>query len=150
MPTPIKRKINLVALSKDHHDALLACFKLRQGVKKLVEPLRMANFAQWFWNNHMEQHFKEEEELLFIDKNDSLIAKALQEHSELKILFNNADENAEFLKMASLLDDHVRFEERVLFPHLEARLDEQALAAIGEALSVHKSCAIKYDDEFWV
>lgn len=140
----------MVSLSRDHHDALLACFKLRQGVKKTVDPMRMANFAKWFWNNHMEQHFKAEEELLFIDKNDSLISKALQEHSEIKMLFSNADENADFLKMASLLDDHVRFEERVLFPHLEARLGEQALAAIGQALSVDKSCAIKYNDEFWV
>ena len=37
--------------------------------------------------------------------------------------------------LGTLLHDHVRFEERVLFPMLERRLTEEQLAALGAALA---------------
>lgn len=150
MATPLKRNPNLVVLSREHHDALLLCFKLKQGLKKNIEPQRMADYAKWFWEKHLLHHFKEEETLLFQNTNDALVMQALEDHKILEKLFYTADQNSNFAQMATLLDNHVRFEERVLFPHLEATFSEEKLKKIGEQLSAGNSCMEKYRDEFWL
>ncbi len=69
------------------------------------------------------------------------------------MLSKNAGPNqAEQLeKLADLVDDHVRYEERELFPHIEKTLKPAQLEAIGEQLNKHPSILLdEYEDEFWV
>jgi hemerythrin-like domain-containing protein len=56
------------------------------------------------------------------------------------------------IKMVDMVDKHVRFEERELFPHLEAAIEESELAKIGEKLLEMQSEPLQdtYEDEFWV
>jgi hemerythrin-like domain-containing protein len=51
-----------------------------------------------------------------------------------------------------MVDKHVRFEERELFPHLEVAIEESELAKIGEKLLEMQSEPLQdtYEDEFWV
>ncbi len=62
---PIKRNENMVPLSRDHHFGLLFCWKIRQGLKAKIDLERIRKYILHFWKSHLEQHFKEEETLLF-------------------------------------------------------------------------------------
>ena len=53
------------------------------------------------------------------------------------------------LEFADTVDDHIRFEERVLFPHLQQKLSDAELEKIGGQL-VHEPFVDEYEDEFWV
>jgi hemerythrin-like domain-containing protein len=50
-----------------------------------------------------------------------------------------------------MVDDHIRFEERVLFPHLEQLLSDLQLEAIGEKLNNSGPPELNeaYPDQFW-
>ncbi|HSC54895.1 MAG TPA: hemerythrin domain-containing protein [Phnomibacter sp.] len=151
----MKRNTHIVPLSKDHHHGLLFCWKIRQGLKKHVETGRIAAYVQYFWDGHLVQHFQEEEELLFTLEGDALCMRAQAEHKLIKAQVEhvvNGTVHADVLtNIADLVDDHIRFEERVLFPHLEQTLTETQLQAIGqklEQLHQHQE-PDNFADQFW-
>ena len=151
---PIKRNPNIVKLSKDHHASLLFCWKLRQGVKLHVDIERMDKYVDYFWSQHFAQHFKEEEEILFAPVQDDKVLKAIEDHKKIKSLvdeiISRKKEDAKRLStLADMVDDHVRYEERILFPHLETVLSGEQLEAIGSRLS-DEPLLDTYQDNFWV
>jgi len=153
---PIKRNENLVPLSKDHHVTLLFCWKIRTGLKLKIETTRMKRYVQYFWPTHIQPHFQEEETILFIPIQDAAVQKALIEHSNIKEQINKiiASENLQPLQLkmlADAVDNHVRYEERELFPHLENVLTEEQLKEIGSKLqtTANAVCNDEFTDEFW-
>lgn len=153
---PIKRNENLLPVSREHHATLLFCWKLRQGVKKEIEAERMTKYINWFWNNHLEHHFQTEEKLLFIDLQDEMIARGIEEHKKILAKINEINvRTAEksyglYLELADLVDDHTRYEERELFPWLEKKFSILQLKEIGEILHGEEHTAEEnYEDEFW-
>ena len=126
----------------------------RQGIKKDVSTERMVRYVQYFEKQHFIPHFTEEEEILFAPLNDAKVQKAIDDHVHIlrlakEISFSGKEnQQKELGKLADLVDDHVRYEERVLFPHLEEKLTDEQLEEIGKQISVE---AIKdyYEDEFW-
>ena len=89
--------------------------------------------------------------------NDEHIEKAIGQHKEIKNLLDELLNNAEdsrkeqLEKLANLVDEHVRYEERELFPHIEKALTHEQLEAIGEKLNDSHTPLLKdvYTDEFW-
>lgn len=153
---PIKRNENLVPLSKDHHATLLFCWKIRNGLKLQVDTARMIHYVQYFWQTHMQPHFYEEETILFVPVHDAAVQKALNEHADIKEQIDTiiASENVQPLQLkmlADAVDNHVRFEERELFPHLENMLTEEQLKEIGSKLetAANAICNDEFIDEFW-
>lgn len=142
-------------MSRDHHVALLFCWKIRQGVKLSADEKRINQYVLHFWENHLRQHFQEEENILFILKEDALCQKAVMEHREIEQIIDAMKDNAAsevmLSSLADLLDQHIRFEERTLFPHLEQKLSPEQLQIIGETIeqSHSNSSPDKYEDEFW-
>ncbi|GEO05037.1 hypothetical protein AAE02nite_27010 [Adhaeribacter aerolatus] len=112
----------------------------------------------YFWDNHLRQHFREEEELLFEKVNDDYCGKAVKQHRELSNLIRQVESSTSgptpdlLNQLADQLDAHIRFEERELFPHLEAVLDEQELISIGAILAQSHETQAKdtFPDEFWI
>jgi len=158
-PTPIKRDKSLVSLSKDHHDGLLLAWKTKQGIRYNIEYNRIATYLVEVFNKELEPHFIEEENLLFnkLQLTDELRIKAEQQHAAIrnkiaafKILTETKE--ADLLHFAALLEEHIRFEERTLFPHIEKTLSREELDEIGRQLEedhVNKECVV-WDDEFWI
>ncbi len=152
----MKRDENIVTLSRDHHIALLFCWKIRQGIKKQVPADRIRPYVQYFWDNHLEQHFLEEETVLFAGLHDALCEQAIAEHAVIRQLIvetSAADITEDKLSLlADSIDNHIRFEERTLFPHLEQLLQGNPLMAIGERLRQMHEAHLPdiYPDEFWV
>lgn len=150
---PIKRSDEIVKLSRDHHISLLFCWKIRNGIKKNAEVSRMKNYVSYFLTDHMRPHFQEEEDFLFAPIKDEKVQRALNEHVVIlnltgKILNSDEPEKDDLLNLANLVDTHVRYEERILFPHLESILSAEQLAEIGRQLSDHLSKDI-FEDKFW-
>ncbi len=150
----MKRHESIVPLSHDHHTGLLFCWKLRQGIRKQVPVARMLPYISYFHAQHLAPHFMEEEQLLFADGVDELCLQALKEHDDIRQALSavgDAATDVGVTALADMVDNHIRFEERVLFPHLEQKLTAQQLAAIGAQLqeSHQLSHTDDYEDEFW-
>lgn len=153
----MKRDENLQALSRDHHHGLLLGWKIRQGLKYLVSPDLIARYIQYFSGKALFPHFKEEEATIlgYLPDHDDLKIRTIAEHKELARQIEALDkadepEAAELLKIASLLDSHIRFEERELFPYLEKQLSTEQLKEIGVAIdSSHQAFVEDFTPEFW-
>lgn len=152
---PIKRSEFIVALSKDHHAGLLFCWKIKEGIKRNTPLEKIQDYVHFFWNHHLKEHFREEEELLYNQLDDDLSGQGKSEHKMLEQRVNQLNSQGnnvqEYLDFADLLNKHIRFEERVLFPHIEATLPEKALKQVGVYLSAHHAVppVDNYPDEFW-
>lgn len=153
-PAPLKRAEAIVPLSRDHHHGLLFAWKLKQGIRYGVAPERMAPYVAYFWQEHLTPHFREEEALLFCHAPESdLVQQALREHMEICRLADagaTAAETALLQQLADLVNNHIRFEERVLFPFLEKNLSAETLRETGAALdTVHHVADDTWADVFW-
>ncbi|HAY3563657.1 TPA: hemerythrin domain-containing protein [Elizabethkingia meningoseptica] len=150
----MKRNENIVLLSRDHHFGLLCSWKIRQGLKKEIAARRIGRYVRYFWTSHLEEHFREEEEILFPYADDEFAERIRQEHQQIRSLtaaIEIAVDPELLLSFANALEQHIRFEERIWFPHLEELLDKQTMEEIGKALDVvHAAETDEYEDEFWV
>ena len=154
---PIRRNEHIKKLSKDHHSGLLFCWKIRQGIKHEVAAERIKKYAGYFWSNHLAPHFEEEEVILFSPLNDELVQRAIDDHKQIKhqldeLLDGSAGEAKNgLMHLANLIDDHIRYEERKLFPHLEKVLSEKQLEEIGRKLDSQPSpLTDDFEDQFWI
>jgi hemerythrin-like domain-containing protein len=151
---PIKRSKQLTPLSHDHHDGLLFAWKIRQGTKNGTDINTIARYAHWFWKNHLEEHFREEEQILapHLPRDNELVKQMFDEHTQIKSIFHGeylANEKL-LLALAQTIDDHIRFEERQLFPFAEKAIAEKDLSLIQEQLSKQVASTEKWEPEFWV
>jgi hemerythrin-like domain-containing protein len=156
MSKPIKRSKNLVRLSRDHHEGLLLVWKIRQGKTYNVSPQVIAEYVVYEFNHNLTPHFADEENLLFAKApNDELTKEAVQQHSELRQMVADlkTDSGDEKLnQFADLLEKHIRFEERQLFPHYEQTLNAEELEKIGVELEATHNVKKEntWSNEFWL
>lgn len=155
--TPIKRHEAIVQFSREHHFGLLLIWKIKQGLKKNIDPKRISDYVLFFFDEDLKAHFTEEERILFskLDDADALKQQALQEHSEIYQLIEDIrlnKNNPELLtSFGVILDKHIRFEERVLFNHLQSKLSDSELAILAtEHPEKVTDIDGKWDDHFWV
>jgi len=152
---PIKRSKQLTPLSKDHHDGLLFAWKIKQGLKNAADIKLIAEYVQWFWNSHLQQHFREEEQILapHLAAENELLQRMIDEHQEIEAMIhineNIADETL-LAKLAKSVDDHIRFEERQLFPYAEKVIPEKELNLIYEQLKKEPEQCENWQTEFWI
>src|SRR5690606_25858152 len=120
--------------------ALLAAKRTREA-DDLEEATRV--FLD-FWEEEGRRHFRVEEEVLLpgwavaAEVDQDKVDQLLREHLEIRrdglrlaageLTLEQAHE------LGKLLHDHVRFEERVVFPMVEDALDDEYLARLAEAI----------------
>jgi hypothetical protein len=129
----MKRAEALRPLSREHLAALLAAKRLREA-DDLEEARR--DFLR-FWDEDGAQHFRVEEEVLLptwalhAEIDGEGVRRMLDEHLAIRreALRLAAGEGtlADARDLGTLLHDHVRFEERRLFPRIEEALDPESL-----------------------
>lgn len=139
----MKRSKALAPLSREHHVALEVALRLRRADESDAAAVRAAFLD--FFASEGEAHFSVEEGVLLpavvgvIPTADPDVARMLQEHAEIRRraaeLTRDADASvATLLALGDLLDGHVRHEERVLFPRIEAALSDADLAQLAASL----------------
>ena len=151
---PIKRDEFLKPLSRDHHHGLLLCWKIRTGFRKQVAISRIKSYSDWFYKNHLVQHFELEEKYVFpiLGNDHELVKKALSEHRKLRRLFEDSDDASKNLgKIEENLESHIRFEERILFNEIQNTATPKELEEMEAKHSgTSESCAVdEWEDEFW-
>lgn len=154
-PTPIKRSEQLVPLSREHHEGLLFVWKVKQGLRNQTDIKTISTFAQWFWENHLKRHMQQEEELLstYLLGTDEMLQRILDEHLEIEAQFEinaNIPDAALLEQLAATVNDHIRFEERQLFPHVETQLTINQLNEIATLLQKEKPMCPNWVKEFWL
>ena len=137
----MQRSDALAPLSREHHVALEVALRLRRATPETAHEA-LGRFRA-FWTEHGERHFAVEEEIVvgaLPHGNETLTAaseRLEREHAQLRRRAASvASGDVEALnELGRLLRDHVRFEERELFPLVEAALSPDALDALGRALT---------------
>jgi hemerythrin-like domain-containing protein len=77
----------------------------------------------------------------------------IKEHQLIREFILGLDKEANkdiFASLATLLSDHIRFEERQLFAYLEQILSKDQLDVIFTQLEENPVCDDEWTDEFWV
>ena len=136
----MKRHPGLEPLSDDHHRALV----LARSARRAGETARDRDALATLWEQvrqrfalDLEPHFRAEETVLFpalaAAGERALVERALEDHAELRRLVRAAADAEGARAFGRRLHDHVRFEERELFPHAERVLPDLVLDATGRA-----------------
>ena len=138
----MKRSPELTPLSHDHHQALFAA----QQLKRADDPAPAVEALLAFWRAHGRDHFRIEEEILlpgWLEGDPTaageLAARVSAEHLAIRRLVRRAEREGlsveELRGLGALIADHVRFEERQLFPLIEAALEPGAIAELGAEIA---------------
>jgi hemerythrin-like domain-containing protein len=152
---PVTRNEHIKKLSREHHFSLLFCWKIRQGLKMDVAMERIGKYVEYFWRHHLQPHFREEEHILFSPIRDNQVQRAINEHKAIRLRIESLtdtknNQRERLAKIADMVDEHVRYEERELFPHLERKLTKEQLENIGKLIQKHhQSLQDQYQDQFW-
>jgi hemerythrin-like domain-containing protein len=137
----VKRAEALRPLSREHLNALYAAKVLREGND--LEAVAQVFFD--FWEGAGQHHFRVEEEVLLphwarhaeVDRPG--VARMLEEHLAIRREALRLEAGESSLEQARelgwLLHDHVRFEERQLFPLVEEALDADSLATLAARIA---------------
>lgn len=148
---PLKRAEYLKALSREHHQGLLLCWKIKTGIAKGVSFSRIKVYLDWFFLNYLQPHFQIEEKYIFpiLGNHHVLIKKAIQEHKIITGLFTDTTQIEVSIKQIQIdLEQHIRFEERVLFEEIQNIATTEDLAEIME-LHVNERFTENTTDLFW-
>jgi hemerythrin-like domain-containing protein len=135
----VKRSAELAPLSRDHHQGLFAALKLRREAPDAREVFLA------FWVEG-QRHFAQEEEILLpalarhAPADHEAIVRVLVEHVDLRRRAQDLEADAEtapetLRELGDRLQAHIRHEEDVLFPLIEASLSGEELAAVGAAIA---------------
>lgn len=134
----------LKGLSHQHHQGLFAALKLKRGQRETALEARTAFLN--FFEREGASHFRAEEALLLpafarhVQPDDPLIVRVLTDHVDLRRQALDLEADADLAPAAlqalgERLESHIRFEERVLFPKVEATLPVEELERLGIALA---------------
>lgn len=156
MAKPIKRSEHIIKLSREHHFSLLFGWKVKTGLKKGIELERIEAYIKYFWEAHQIPHFAQED-VLYEKVDDELVQRAFREHREMEEIMATLDDTPQedkpalFESIAEKVTDHVRFEERILFPHLEKQIPDSELAEIARIHHEMQPEPLEddWEDEFW-
>ncbi|RYD89768.1 MAG: hemerythrin domain-containing protein [Sphingobacteriales bacterium] len=151
---PLKRSLQLQPLSREHHEGLLLAWKIRQGIAKGVALPRIGDYVLWFWRAELEDHFRREEAAFHPALPGApLLARMQEEHEELEGLLHVLEQipdTALLEEIATKLNDHIRFEERELFPWIEEQLGKEKLDVLQDIVDAKKRTNLPpWTDQFW-
>ena len=139
----MKRHDGLIPLTHDHHHALVQAKALKRGALEQAEQ-RVAAARRFldFYEQDTLLHFREEEEVVFPlvvnhEEAGSALTRLMMEHlrihalvRELRLETAASDPTpATMSEIGALLETHVRFEEKTMFPLIE-RLVAPALEGV--------------------
>ncbi|MBA9075690.1 MULTISPECIES: hemerythrin domain-containing protein [Rufibacter] len=155
--TPQKRDKSLIPLSREHHFGLLFCWKIRQGLKNGTQLRVLRAYVQYFWKNLLQPHCAEEEWLLarLLPQDHEVRLRLEEEHRLLQKLIDLIQEgsplNRDLFKVLDRdLTDHIRWEERDLFPYLQTLVPAEELELAGKLLAHnHAPREDAFSPDFW-
>ena len=153
----MKRSESLQALSREHHDALMFCLLLKKGVRKHVALDTLKDFIHQFWRFDLEPHFQNEEMILIplLERNrfpQNLIRSIKTDHDIIRNIQHRIDIGGISYKtienFSNVLDQHIRFEERLVFESVQEIIPENELFTLQFGKKTESICKT-YPVKFW-
>jgi molybdopterin-guanine dinucleotide biosynthesis protein A/hemerythrin-like domain-containing protein len=135
----MKRDARLRTLSSEHHNALVLARALSRHAAAGTADAAVVRDLRARFERELQPHFRIEEQLLLPALralgDDALADRVEGDHSALRAHLDAAErgEAGHVASFAELLTEHVRFEERELFPSCEARLPGAVLDAVAHS-----------------
>jgi hemerythrin-like domain-containing protein len=140
---PMKRHPALQPLSRDHHVALVAAQRLRRAGAGEETAARDAFLA--FWREHGAKHFRVEEDVLLpafavhTDPDHECVVRMLMDHVRIRAMAGRLEEGGDppveaLHELGTMLERHVRLEEREVFPLIENALPPEAAERLVDAV----------------
>lgn len=139
----MKRHQNLAPLSREHHGALILARLLKKNAPDYKDlpalPEAKSVYAINYYHQYLMAHFKKEEQMLEMVKGyhgeiTLLADEIIKEHHQLNALFTALNESAVSETaldiLGTVLENHIRKEERVLFPLIQQYCPEAILETI--------------------
>ncbi len=133
----MKRSPELSELTREHHKALVLARRAIVSPRDSAAARELAAVLPQIFATELEPHFRVEEETLLpplrAAGEQAQAARTLEEHRQLRMLVEACaqDKGRRLAEFGTLLEAHVRYEERQLFPLAEAMLPAAALAAVA-------------------
>ena len=139
----MKRSEALQPLSRDHHRALEVALKLRRATDEDADTVAQEFLS--FWREHGARHFRVEEDVMLPafarhgDPTSPDVVRVLTDHVEIRRRAADLEAAAEpdvadLNALGEMLNDHVRHEERVLFPLIEESLPADELTELAQGI----------------
>ena len=139
----MKRSDALAQLSRDHHHGLVVAQRLNRATETTAPAARDTFLT--FWDTAGRHHFRVEEDVLlpaFARHHapaDDAVARVLTDHADLRrraadLATNPSPKPEELHALGDRLHAHIRHEERILFPRIEAALPENELIEVAAAV----------------
>jgi iron-sulfur cluster repair protein YtfE (RIC family) len=140
---PQRRDESLQPLSRDHYQGLVHAEHLRKsGLEDGDASSRQKALSEFVegWDNEIADHFAEEERLLIELMTEEETNELYAQHRNLRSLADEAktrqtwdDPGADWCRsLGEALRDHIRWEERTLFPAVQGRATPEQLEALAE------------------
>lgn len=155
----MQRDKNLYPLSHQHHNGLMAVLLLKKGLKRKADAAVMGAFILSIWDAELRNHFIKEEvylhphEIHIVELMD-LYEQMITEHHQVRKIIDAIRSGLATHKLVNkfhvLLEKHIRFEERQMFPFIEEHIQQEQLLALGKQLQHLESRACSdYPVKFW-
>lgn len=133
---PFNKNRKLAFLFRDRHNDLLFVCKIRRAIRNGMANHKIIRFIKEEFFNEFQPNFIEEEQWLFskIPSDHPLRKMAEQQHTELIILITSTSPQLKLYDslpevFANLLEEHIRFEVRTLFPYIEKSMYQKLSCA---------------------
>ena len=143
----MKRHEALAPLSREHHSTLMLAQLLKKNAPEYkglpTNAKDKAAYALQQFEAIIKKHFQQEEIILEKAKYchadiKKLAEEIIKEHRQLTVLFNSlsaaTEQDDTMDELANLLENHIRKEERVLFPLLQQHCSEELLQEVHNVL----------------
>lgn len=146
----MKRDPSLVRLSRDHNRGLVVALHVERDLPEAAdaEVDEIQRVVVEFWRTALLPHFRAECECLLahlvrhVAISDQLVTRTQADHLRMHAMIaalrdaNDVDARRRLLaELATLLRDHIRWEEAVLFEATQRLLDSGEMAALGAVLA---------------
>lgn len=146
----MKRHKALIPLSDEHHQGLVWAKRFRDLPEEMsaVEAQDLVDTFIPVWHSEINPHFQKEEQILLpvfarteATLSDSIV-EMLRQHVFIRrdvLLLQDSPVVDVMHRLGSLLQDHIRLEEREVFPFIERESSDELLARIGQMLRSESS-----------
>lgn len=154
----MQRAVPLQPLSRQHKSALMTCLLIRKGVSKQASVKDMSEFLVRVWKEELSAHFDQEEKVLLpllrTSPEGGQYANAIERDHDLwrsaMPHLEQANLNSRLIgNLADQLEQHIRFEERIVFPFLETTVDAAKLASLQLTEPRKDALCNTYPKKFW-
>lgn len=127
-------------LRDDHQFVSLLCWRIRSGLRKSIDPLRIKAYSMCVFDDYLGFHIEMEEKYIFpvLGMEHKMVKKALADHRRInRVLQNKNDMLKSMNSIEELLELHIRFEDRMLFPEIGKLATSDHYQVIDHAKSMY-------------